>query len=162
MPQFTSYCAHGERKKENSAENNTVLILLKLLQHPDHYCYYYNYSETFFVQQHLLQILQARDHTIISHHSYLLHYYITIYHYCSCLKFCVTSDSFLIYFNFDQIHKTTDRVINITHTMSVRCSAVRILEISNRIEQLLQYLIGFETSTIIGNFRILTISFLLI
>ena len=34
----------------------------------------------------------------------------------------------------------------------VVCSAVRIFEISNQIEQLLQYSIRFETSTIIRNF----------
>ena len=42
-------------------------------------------------------------------------------------------------------------------------SSVRIFEILNRIEQLLQYLIRFETSTIIQNFQILTVTdFLLI
>jgi len=42
-------------------------------------------------------------------------------------------------------------------------SAVRILKISDQIEQLLEYSIRFETSTIIRNFRILTVAnFLLI
>jgi len=38
------------------------------------------------------------------------------------------------------------------------CSAVRIFKISNRIKQLLQYSIRFETSTIIRNFRIHTVT----
>jgi len=42
--------------------------------------------------------------------------------------------------------------------LALAASAVQIFEISNRIEQLLQYSIRFETSTIIQNFRMLTVT----